>query len=59
MKKEGLSPTDALEKIVRDANTISCDEITNSDYWNEEWTECPVCGCKPDKDGLWIHEQMQ
>ena len=50
---------DKLIEMVRKSSSVSCDEITNPDYWNDEWTECPVCGCKPDADGLWIHNDKQ
>ena len=59
MDKHSKEQLDALIDIVKKHNTVSCDEITNKDYWNDEWTECPICGCKPDGDGLWVHGEQQ
>lgn len=49
----------SILEIVNKSNSVSCDEITNEDYWNESWTECPVCGCKPDGAGIWVHGSKQ
>lgn len=48
-----------LKEMVKKSHAVSCDEITNQEYWNEEWTECPICGCKPDEDGVWVHGNIQ
>lgn len=50
---------DKLIDLIKKTNTVSCDEITSGDYWNDKWDECLVCGCKPDEYGLWVHVTVQ
>jgi len=34
-----------------------CDDVT--DFWEDQWTYCPVCRCVQNEEGLWIHESMK
>lgn len=53
-----LSIDEALIKLAKSANEIRCEEIVDPEYWNDEWTVCPVCGCTPDNDGVWKHAEV-
>jgi hypothetical protein len=50
---------DAIIRLVKDSQRATCYYIVNPDYWRDEWTECPLCGCTPDADGVWVHRQEQ
>lgn len=49
---------DALIRLIKDANRVTCGSLVDPDYWNDEWTECPACGCRPDGDNIWIHSDI-
>jgi hypothetical protein len=50
---------DAIIQLVKKSGRALCEDIVNPDYWNDAWKECPICGCKPDSDGLWVHLEEQ
>lgn len=35
----------------------TCDEAT--DQWDEKWYTCPVCGCVPNADGVYVHKDPE
>lgn len=56
-KITGIKEFEELKELIKRSGNIDCDIVTNKNFWKDEWTECPVCGAKPDNDGIWVHDR--
>lgn len=52
--------TSAVFKNMIDAGYIlSCDTVVLPQFWHNDWSTCPICGCEQTEEGHWIHNQEQ